>query len=149
MVRIILMKDVDNLGQTGDVVTVKPGYARNYLLPQGAALEATAANLRRFEEERDHLVDRSTRVLDKASALAGDIESKSLSFTVKAGEDGRLFGSVTASDIAAGLAEQGVEIDRHLIQLGEPIKQLGTYEVTVRLAANIQPAVKVSVVPEA
>ena len=148
MVQIILMKDVDNLGETGDVVDVKPGFARNFLLPQGMALEATPANLRRFEEERDHLVDRSTRELDKASALAAEIEAQSLNFSVKAGEDGRLFGSVTTSDIANGLAEQGVKVDRHLIQLDEPIKQLGTYKVTVRLSANIQPEVTVWVVAE-
>lgn len=148
MVQIILMKDVDNLGETGDVVDVKPGFARNFLLPQGMALEATPANLRRFEEERDHLVDRSTRELDKASALAAEIEAQSLNFSVKAGEDGRLFGSVTTSDIADGLAEQGVKVDRHLIQLDEPIRQLGTYKVTVRLSANIQPEVAVWVVAE-
>lgn len=148
MVQVILMKDVDNLGETGDVVDVKPGFARNFLLPQGIALEATPANMRRFEEEREHLVDRSARELEKASALAAEIEAQSLNFPVKAGEEGRLFGSVTTSDIADGLAEQGVKVDRHLIQLEEPIKQLGTYKVTVRLSANIQPEVTVWVVAE-
>lgn len=149
MVQIILMEDVDNLGETGDVVDVKPGFARNFLLPRGIALEATPANLRRFEEERDHLVDRSSRELEKASVLAADIEAQSLNFPMKAGEDGRLFGSVTSVDIAAGLAECGVEVDRNRIQLDEPIKQLGTYKVAVRLSASIQPEVTVSVVVEA
>ncbi len=148
MVQIILMEDVDNLGETGEVVDVKPGFARNFLLPRGIALEATPANLRRFEEEREHLVDRSSRELEKASALAAEIEAQSLDFPMKAGEDGRLFGSVTSADIAAGLAEQGVVIDRNRIQLDEPIKQLGTYKVVVRLSANIQPAVTVCVVAE-
>lgn len=148
MVQIILMEDVDNLGETGDVVDVKLGFARNFLLPRGIALEATPANLRRFEEERDHLVDRSSRELEKASALAADIEAQSLNFPMKAGEDGRLFGSVTSADIAAGLAEHGVEVDRNRIQLDEPIKQLGTFKVAVRLSANIQPEVTVWVVAE-
>jgi len=149
MVQIILMKDFDNLGETGDLVDVKPGFARNFLLPHGIALEATPANLRRFEEERDHLVDRSTRVLEKASALAAKIEAQSLNFPVKAGEDGRLFGSVTSADIAEGLAELGVQVNKHLIQLDEPIKQLGSFKVAVRLSANIQPEVTVCVVAEA
>lgn len=149
MVQIILMQDVDNLGETGDLVDVKPGFARNFLVPQGMALEATPANLRRFEEERDHLVDRSTRELEKASALAARIEAQSLNFPVKAGEDGRLFGSVTSADIADRLADQGVQVDRHLIQLDESIKQLGTYKVTVRLSSNIRPEVTVWVVAEA
>lgn len=149
MVQIILMQDVDNLGETGDLVDVKPGFARNFLLPQGMALEATPANLRRFEEERDHLVDRSSRELEKASALAAQIEAQSLNFPVKAGDDGRLFGSVTSADIADKLADQGVQVDRHLIQLDESIKQLGTYKVTVRLSSNIRPEVTVWVVAEA
>jgi large subunit ribosomal protein L9 len=148
MVQIILMQDVDNLGETGDLVDVKPGFARNFLLPKGIALRATAANLRRFDEERDHLVDRSSRELEKASVLAAKIEAQSLNFPVKAGEDGRLFGSVTSGDIATGLADQGVQVDRHRIQLDEPIKQLGTYKVVVRLSANIQPEVTVWVVAE-
>ena len=149
MVQIILMKDVDNLGETGDVVDVKAGYARNYLLPSGIALEATPANLRRFEEEREHLIDRSTRELEKSEQLASAIEGESLSFARKAGEDGRLFGSVTSADIAAVLAERGIAVDRHLIQLEEPIKQLGEYEVTIRLSAKVQPVVAVEVVAEA
>ena len=148
MVQIILMKDVDNLGETGDVVDVKAGYARNYLLPGGIALKATPSNLRRFEEEREHLIDRSTRELEKSSVLASAIEAEALSFSVKAGEDGRLFGSVTTSDIASSLAERGVSIDRHLIQLEEPIKQLGDYQVTVRLSAKVQPVVSVAVIAE-
>lgn len=149
MVQIILMEDVDNLGETGDVVDVKAGYARNYLLPSGMALEATPANLRRFAEEREHLIDRSSRELEKSEQLASAIEAESLSFARKAGEDGRLFGSVTSADIAAGLAERGVTVDRHLVQLEEPIKQLGEYQVTIRLSARVQPVVSVEVAAEA
>jgi large subunit ribosomal protein L9 len=148
MVQVILRRDVENLGEVGDVVDVKPGYARNFLFPRGIAYEATDANLRRIEEEKQHLAARATRDLEKASALAEKIEGRSVTFHVKAGEEGRLFGSVTSSDVAQGLAEQGLEVDRHLIRLEEPIKQLGVYKVPIRLHAEVQPEVTVWVVAE-
>jgi large subunit ribosomal protein L9 len=148
MVRIILRQDIENLGDTGDIVDVKPGYARNYLLPQGFAYEATPANLKRHEEERTHLVNRSMRDRERAEKAAEKLEGVSVSLKVKAGEEGRLFGSVTSSDIAAGLAEQGIEVDRHIIRLEEPIKQLGVYKVPIRLHADVQPEVSVWVIAE-
>jgi large subunit ribosomal protein L9 len=148
MVRIILRQDIENLGDTGDIVDVKAGYARNYLLPQGFAYEATPANLRRHEEERSHLVNRSLRDRERAEKTAEKLEGVSVSLKVKAGEEGRLFGSVTSSDIASSLAEQGIEIDRHIIRLEEPIKQLGVYKVPIRLHADVQPEVSVWVIAE-
>ncbi len=148
MVRIILRQDIENLGDTGDIVDVKAGYARNYLLPQGFAYEATAANLKRHEEERTHLVNRSLRDIEQAAKSAEKLEGVSVSLKVKAGEEGRLFGSVTSSDIASGLAEQGIEIDRHIIRLEEPIKQLGVYKVPIRLHADVQPEISVWVIAE-
>jgi large subunit ribosomal protein L9 len=148
MVRIILRQDIENLGDTGDIVDVKPGYARNYLLPQGFAYEATPANLIRHEEERTHLINRSMRDRERAEKAAEKLEGVSVSLKVKAGEEGRLFGSVTSSDIAAGLAEQGIEVDRHIIRLEEPIKQLGVYKVPIRLHADVQPEVSVWVIAE-
>ena len=118
------------------------------LIPQGIAYEATDANQKRFEEERRHILERSARDLDRAKAAAERIEGQSVSFTVRAGEEGKLFGSVTASDIAEALAEKGLDVDRHLIRLEEPIKQLGVYRVTVRLHAEVRPEVTVWVVAE-
>lgn len=148
MVQIILRQAVDDLGDIGEVVDVKPGYARNFLIPQGIAYEATDANQKRFEEERRHILERSARDLDRAKAAAERIDGQSVSFTVRAGEEGKLFGSVTASDIAEALAEKGLDVDRHLIRLEEPIKQLGVYRVTVRLHAEVRPEVTVWVVAE-
>ena len=148
MVQVILRQAVDDLGDIGEVVDVRPGYARNFLIPQGIAYEATDANQKRFEEERRHILDRSARELDRAKAAAERIEGQSVSFTVRAGEEGKLFGSVTASDISEALAEKGLDVDRHLIRLEEPIKQLGVYRVAVRLHAEVRPEVTVWVVAE-
>jgi len=148
MVQVILRQAVDDLGDIGEVVDVRPGYARNFLIPQGMAYEATDANQKRFEEERRHILNRSAREFDRATAAAERIQGKSVSFTVRAGEEGKLFGSVTAADIAEALAEKGLDVDRHLIRLEEPIKQLGVYKVTVRLHAEVRPEVTVWVVAE-
>lgn len=148
MVQVILRQAVDDLGDIGEVVDVKPGYARNFLIPQGIAYEATVTNQKKFEEERRHILDRSERELDRARAAAERVEGQSVSFAVRAGEEGKLFGSVTASDISEALAEKGLEVDRHLIRLEEPIKQLGVYRVSVRLHAEVRPEVTVWVIAE-
>lgn len=146
--QVILMKEMENLGDVGDVVDVKPGYARNYLVPRGFAIRATKSNLARIEEEREHLVAAAEREIEKATELASEIEGQSLNFPVRAGEEGKLFGSVSSSDIADALADKGIEIDRRTVQLAEPIKQLGTYKVPIRLSAEVQPEVTVWVVAE-
>lgn len=146
--QVILMKEMENLGDVGEVVDVKPGYARNFLVPRGFAIQATRANLARIEEEREHLVAAAAREIENATVLATEIEGQSLNFPVKAGEDGKLFGSVSSSDIADALAEKGIEVDRRNVQLAEPIKQLGTYKVPIRLSAEVQPEVTVWVVAE-
>ena len=146
--QVILMKEMENLGDVGDVVDVKPGYARNYLVPRGFAIRATKSNLARIEEEREHLIAAAEREIEKATELASEIEGQSLNFPVRAGEEGKLFGSVSSSDIADALAERGIEVDRRTVQLAEPIKQLGTYKVPIRLSAEVQPEVTVWVVAE-
>ncbi|MGH7539696.1 MAG: 50S ribosomal protein L9 [Gemmatimonadota bacterium] len=148
MTDVILRRDVENLGEAGELVSVKPGYARNYLIPQGLALPATDGNCRRFEEEARQAARSATREKEMAEGLAGELEGRSLTFTVKAGEEGRLYGSVTAGDIADALLAEGVSVDRRLIQLDEPIKELGAYRVAVRLHAEVKPEIKVWVVAE-
>lgn len=148
MTRLILRTDVADLGRAGEVVDVKPGYARNYLIPQGLAYSASEANVRRLESEREQAELSLERQKDKAEGLAAELEGRSVSFKVKAGEEGRLFGSVTTVDIAEQLAAEGVTIDRRDIILEEPIKELGVFRVPVRLHAEVRPELTVWVVAE-
>lgn len=148
MVQIILRRDVENLGEAGEVVDVKAGYARNYLIPQGLALRASEGNLRRLEEERRHAVRSAVRERERAEELATELAGRSVTFTVLAGEEGKLFGSVTSADIAEALAADGVPVDKRTIELDEPIRALGVYRVQVHLHADVRPEVKVWVVAE-
>lgn len=148
MVEVILRADVEDLGSVGDVVHVKPGYARNYLVPQGLAYEATAGNKRRLEEDRRRVERLAMRARSDADTVARELEGRSITFAVKSGEGGRLFGSVTNADIAQKLAEEGITIDRHAIRLDEPLKQLGAYTVAIHLHAEVRPEIKVWVVSE-
>jgi large subunit ribosomal protein L9 len=147
-VKVILRQNLENLGETGDLVTVKPGYARNYLLPRGLAFEATAANIRQLEEDRRREDQRAKRDYLEARRRASQLEGVSLTFHANAGEEGKLFGSITSGDIADRLAEQGLDftIDRRWIMLDEPVKSLGVYSVPVRLHADVRPEIKVWVI---
>ena len=148
MVEVILRKDVADLGLAGEMVNVRPGYARNYLIPQGIALVATEGNRRRFEEERRQVEQSAEREREAAQELAGELEGREVSFVRRASESGRLFGSVTAADIADELEKEGVAVDRRAIRLEDPIKDLGEHEVPVRVHMDIVPTLKVSVVAE-
>ena len=148
MVEVILRKDVADLGLAGEMVNVRPGYARNYLIPQGIALAATEGNRRRFEEERRQVEQSAERVREAAQELAGELEGREVGFVRRASESGRLFGSVTAADIADELEKEGVAVDRRTIRLEDPIKDLGEHEVPVRVHMDIEPTLKVSVVAE-
>ena len=145
---VILRQNVPNVGEAGDLVTVKPGFARNYLLPRGLAYEATEGNIRRLEEEKQRGEERSKRDYLEARRQASALEAVSLTFNPRAGEESNLFGSITTADIAEKLAEQGIEIDRKQIQLDEPIKSLGVFSVPVRLHAEVKPELKVWVIKE-
>jgi large subunit ribosomal protein L9 len=146
--QVILRERLEHLGNAGDVVSVKPGYARNYLVPKGLAYEANDANLKRIGREREQAARREAEAVGAARESAKAIEGLSVTFTARAGEEGKLFGSITSSDIAEKLAEQGVTIDRRQIQLDEPIKALGVFTVPVRLHAEVRPELKVWVVKE-
>jgi large subunit ribosomal protein L9 len=143
---IILRQAVENLGKTGDVVNVKPGYARNYLLPHGLAYEATPGNLKRIQQERDRLEAAENERRGAASGLAEKLEQVSLTFSARVGDEGKLFGSVTATDIAQQLEAQGFHIEKRQIDLHEPIKALGVYRVPIRLHADVKPEVRVWVI---
>jgi large subunit ribosomal protein L9 len=145
---VILRQAVDNLGHTGDVVKVSPGYARNFLLPRGLAYEATTGNKKRLEQERSRLEAAENERKGKASELATKIEQASLTFSARVGEEGKLFGSVGAADIAAELEKQGLHVEKRQVDLHEPIKALGVYRVPVRLHADVKPEVRVWVIKQ-
>ncbi len=146
--KLILRQDINKLGEAGEVVSVRAGYARNYLLPQGLAYPATATNMRQLEEERERAEVRARRDYLEAKRRAAQLESVSLTFHANAGEESKLFGSITSADIAARLNEQSLDfqVDRRWIDLEEPIKALGVYNVPVRLHTDVKPEVKVWVI---
>lgn len=148
--KVILRGDMSNLGAAGDVVDVKPGYARNYLIPQGLAYLASPANVRRLEEERRRAEERARRDYLEARRRASQLEGKVLLFRARAGEEGKLFGSVTNADVADRLNELGLdfEVDRRSVNLEEPLKQLGEFTVALRLHADVAVNVEVRIEPE-
>jgi large subunit ribosomal protein L9 len=148
VMKVILVQDVDKLGEIGDVVEVADGYGRNYLLPRGYALAATATNKRQLEHEQRLRAHRIARARKDAEAFAGTLQDVPCHFTRKAGEEGKLFGSVTALDIAEKLKESGLDIDRRRIQLEQPIKSLGEFTVPVRIRTDVSALLKVTVAAE-
>jgi large subunit ribosomal protein L9 len=144
-VQVILREELPNLGTTGDVVKVKPGYARNYLLPRGLAIEASVRNLRELEHQKRVVADHRLRAQKSAAAVADKVGAVALTFRVRAGDDGKLFGSVTNQDIHRALEERGFTIERRRILLTEPIKSLGTHDVTVHLGPDTRATIKVEV----
>ena len=146
--KIILLKDVDQLGEAGEVVQVAAGYARNFLIPQRQALVGTDANVAQFESRRKQHEAVAERERRTAEALAKRLENDSLTAQVRVGEEERLFGSVTAQNIWELLTEKGYEIDRRVVQLEEPIRALGVYNVDLRLHPDVPAQIKLWVVKE-
>ena len=145
---VILREHVDNLGRRGEIVKVADGYARNYLLPRKLALLATAGNKQRIERERSKFEAREAEEKLVAQAIAERVAGVELEIRRKVGETEALYGSVTTSDVAEALAAKGVEVDRRKINLQEPIKRLGAFDIPIRLQRDVTATVKVKVVPE-
>ena len=143
---VILRQAVDKLGHPGDIVKVSAGYARNFLLPRGVAYEATAGNKKRIAQEKDRLEAAENARIASAQEFAAKLEAVSLTFSARVGEEGKLFGSVTAADISEQLKAQGLDIEKRMIDLQEPIRSLGVYKVGVRLHADVRPEIKVWVI---
>jgi large subunit ribosomal protein L9 len=147
--KLLLKEDVDGLGHCGDEVTVKDGYGRNYLVPQGKAILSTPKNLRAFKHQKAIVQGRLKKLINSAEEQAAAIAELTCTVTKKAGEQGKLYGAVTAQEIAALLSGQGVDIDRRKIQLGEPIKALGQFKVPLKLHPQVVAEINVHVVAEA
>ena len=145
---VILKEDIVNLGKMGEIVRVRDGYARNYLLPRGLVLVSNNKNQKGFEHQKRVIAAQRERVVKHAQGLSEQLAAVALIIPVKTGGEGKLFGSVTNMDIEKALKAKGFDIERRKIHLDEPIKSLGNYEVPVRLAADVTATIKVSVVPE-
>lgn len=145
--KVILADDVRGLGHRGDTVSVKPGYARNFLLPQGFAYEATDANVRRLSEEKKKYDEKMLGQKAVAAEAASKVEGITVTISKKAGEEGHLYGSVTATEIADALAAKDIAVDRRRIELAEPIRRLGAHTVHVRLHRDVVATLTVDVQP--
>ncbi|NOX25675.1 MAG: 50S ribosomal protein L9 [Deltaproteobacteria bacterium] len=144
---LILKTTIDNLGEEGDIVNVKPGYGRNYLLPQNLAVMADKANKIRLETERDAIEERKLSQRDGAEALAKKIGGATITIAKRVGSEDKLYGSVTNAEISGQLAELGIEIDRHKIVIDEPIKAIGTFNVPVKIGYQMTADIKLEIVP--
>ncbi len=146
--KVILKEDLKNLGRMGDVVNVADGYATNYLIPRKLAVEASTKSMKEFEHNKKIIVERAAKLKNEMKTFADSISSKTLTIKAKAGEEEKLFGSVTTMDIAEALKAEGIDIDKKKIHLDEPIKRLGDYTVDVKLHPEVTTQVKVVVVQE-
>ena len=147
--QVILREDVEPVGRSGEVVSVKQGFGRNYLIPQGLAVSADARNVRALDHEKRAIAARSARLAQNAQAVADRLNSVSLEIERQVGEEDKLFGSVSARDIEEALAAKGVTVDRRKIQLGEPLKTLGEHSVPIKLGASVTAHIKVTVAKKA
>jgi len=148
LVKLILQEEVHGLGDAGDVVEVKPGYARNFLVPQGKASQASAAKIQELEHHKRQIAEKVAKQLKDLQKTKTQLEKLPLEFKAKAGEEGKLFGSVTPAQVAERLAEKGFEIDRRKLGLSEPIKELGEHTVELRLHSEVVASLKIVVAAE-
>jgi large subunit ribosomal protein L9 len=143
---LILRKDVENLGRAGEVVKVRPGYGRNFLIPRGMALAATRGNIAQLDHQKRVIAAEQARVRAEHAKMAEQLKGVTVSIARKKGQDGKLFGSVSAKDIAEALANQNLQVDRKLIKLDDPLKAIGSYEVPVRFSGDISVEIRVNVI---
>lgn len=146
--KVILKEDVKNLGKMGDIITVAEGHARNFLLPKKFAVEALTENIKALEHQKKMIQEKAKKVKNASQDLAGKISSLTIAIKAKAGEEEKLFGSITSMDIAAALKNEGIDIDKKKISLEEPIKRLGSYAVSIKIHPEITAQLNISVVPE-
>ncbi|MBF0491421.1 MAG: 50S ribosomal protein L9 [Deltaproteobacteria bacterium] len=144
--QLILQEDIYNLGKAGDIVKVREGYGRNFLLPQKKAVIANPKNIVEMEHHKKVIAGQQAKRVKEAEGYKAKIEALSVSVAKEAGEEGKLFGSVTSHEIAEALLAQGIQVDRRLIHIAEPIKRLGDFEVSVRLVGDVSAKIKVQVV---
>jgi len=147
--KVILTKDLDNLGRAGALVEVKPGYGRNYLLPRNLAVLATAKNIRQLDHQKAGILSRAAKDKQNMSAMAQKLSAVEVRLSRKVGEQNKLFGSVTSKDIHEQLVNQGYQVERKQIHLPEPLKEIGTHEVEVKLHSDVAAKVKVTIASEA
>lgn len=146
--KIILREEVDNLGSPGEIVTVKDGFARNFLIPKNFALRATSQNMKFYEREKQKLETQKLKEKQEAEELSNKLSSVSLTATVSVGDEDKVFGSVTSQNIGELLSKAGFDIDRRKIKLDEPLKALGVYEIPIKLHSEVETKIKVWVVKE-
>ncbi len=146
--KVILRKNFDQLGKVGEIINVKDGYARNYLIPRQIAYQATAGNIRALEEEKKQILKKEAKELESAQKFASELEKVSITIPVTVGEEDKIFGSVTNQMIADALKEKGHDIDKRKIEITEPIKSLGIYSVSIKLHPSVSAVVKTWVVRE-
>ncbi len=143
--KVILKEDVDNLGVMGAIVDVAMGYGRNYLIPRNFAVEASSKNIKEYEHQKNAILVKASKIRATAEDFAEKLSALTLSIEAKAGEEDKLFGSVTSKDIAEAIAEKGMEVDKKKIQLDEPIKRLGEYDVAIKIQQDVSATVKLEV----
>jgi large subunit ribosomal protein L9 len=146
MIEVILTKDVDNLGHAGEVVRVRPGYGRNYLFPRGLALLATKGNVASLEHHKRQIAAEQARIKAEHEAMAAKLKAVSVSIARPVGDGDRLFGSVSSRDIVDALSAQNIVVDRRVVRLPEPLKEIGPHEVEIRFSADVSATLRVNVV---
>ncbi|HIN32735.1 MAG TPA: 50S ribosomal protein L9 [Nitrospirales bacterium] len=146
--KIILQEEIENVGHIGDMIDVKQGFARNFLLPRGKAIEATTRNLKQLEHAKRLVADKAKKAKGETEAFARTLVEMSITITVAAGPDGKLFGSVSGKDITEALAEQGIQLDKRKVTMEHPLKEVGSFVIPVKLPNDVTASLTVNIAPE-